>query len=146
MDLLTAIKISASGLSAQRTRLGILSSNLANAKTTRSEDGSGPYKRKDPIFQEIGAGSFSANLDRAEKKLSGVEVSKIQEDETPGEKVYDPGHPDADADGFVQMPNVNVVNELTDIMDTSTSFEANVSAIRSAKEMINSVLAIGRDG
>jgi len=146
MDLLTAIKISASGLSAQRTRLSVLSSNLANSKTTRTADGSGPYKRKDPIFEEVRADSFSANLDRAEKRLSGVQVTQIREDSTPGEKVYDPGHPDADADGYVLMPNVNVVHELTDIMDTSTSFEANVSAIRSAKEMINSVLAIGRDG
>ncbi|PIR22445.1 MAG: flagellar basal body rod protein FlgC [Deltaproteobacteria bacterium CG11_big_fil_rev_8_21_14_0_20_45_16] len=146
MDLLTSIKISASGLSAQRTRLNVLSSNLANANSTQSADGSGPYKRKDPIFQEVGAESFEKKLDRAYKKVSGVSVREIAEDQTPGERVYDPSHPDADESGYVTMPNVNVVNELTDIMQTSSSYEANVAAIRSAKEMINAVLAIGRDG
>jgi len=146
MDLLTAIKISASGLSAQRTRLNVLSSNLANANTTRSADGEGPYRRKDPIFQEVGADTFQSNLDRAYRKVSGVSVTEIREDMSPGEQVYDPSHPDANAEGYVTMPNVNVVTELTDIMSTSSSYEANVTAIRSAKEMINAVLAIGRDG
>lgn len=146
MDLLTAIQISASGLSAQRTRLSVLSSNLANANTTQTADGSGPYKRKDPIFQEIKASEFSDQLDRASKKLSGVRVSEIREDQTPGQRVYDPSHPQADGDGYVTMPNVNVVHELTDIMSTSNTYEANAAAIKSAKEMINAVLAIGRDG
>lgn len=146
MDLLTAIQISASGLSAQRTRLSVLSSNLANANTTQTADGSGPYKRKDPIFQEVKASEFSDQLDRASKKLSGVRVSEIREDQTPGQRVYDPSHPQADGDGYVTMPNVNVVHELTDIMSTSSTYEANAAAIKSAKEMINAVLAIGRDG
>ncbi len=148
MDLLTALKISASGLSAQRTRLNVLSSNLANANSTSSADGSGPYKRKDPIFQEASIGSFDKSLDRAEKKLasriSGVEVPQIVEDDRPGLKVFDPSHPDADAEGYVQMPNVNVVTELTDIMATSRSFEANVSAMKAAKEMVSAALSIGR--
>lgn len=146
MDLLTAIKISASGLAAQRTRLSVLSSNLANANTTRTEDGGGPYKRKDPIFKEVTAGSFDNALDRASKKLSSVEVSGIREDDTPGTRVFDPKHPDADEEGFVTMPNVNVMHELTDVMSASSSYEANASAIKAAKDMINAVLAISRSG
>ncbi len=146
MDLLTAIKISASGLAAQRLRLNVLSSNLANANSTRSADGSGPYKRKDPIFQEVTAEDFDKHLDKASRNVSGVKVSEVLEDEKPGMRIYDPEHPDADDQGYVTMPNVNPVTELTDIMATSTSYEANVTAIRSAREMINSVLAIGRDG
>lgn len=144
MDLLTALRISASGLSAQRTRLNVLSSNLANANSTRSADGSGPYQRKDPVFQEISADSFDKTLDKASKKLSGVEVTEIVQDKTPGERIYDPAHPDADESGYVTMPNVNVVTEITDIMSTSRSFEANVTAMRAAKEMIQAALSIGR--
>lgn len=144
MDLLTALKISASGLSAQRTRLNVLSSNLANANSTQSADGSGPYKRKDPIFSEVNLGSFDKSLDAASKKLSTVDVTGIVEDERAGPKVYDPSHPQADKDGFVQMPNVNVVTELTDIMATSRSYEANLTAMKAAKEMINAALSIGR--
>lgn len=146
MDLLTAIKISASGLSAQRLRLNLLSSNLANANSTRSADGSGPYKRKDPIFQEVGAGEFDKYLDKASRDVSGVKVTEIVEDPTPGAKIFDPQHPDADEQGYVTMPNVNPVTELTDIMATSSAYEANVTAIRSAREMINAVLALGREG
>lgn len=145
MDLLTAIKISSSGLTAQRVRLNVLSSNLANANSTRSADGTGPFKRKDPIFQEISAETFDRALDRASKNLTGVQVREIVEDQSPGERVYDPSHPDADAEGFVTMSNVNVVKELTDIMATSSSYEANISAIRSARDMINATLAIGRE-
>ncbi len=144
MDLLTALKISASGLSAQRTRLNVLSSNLANANSTRSADGSGPYKRKDPVFQEVSADSFDRTLDKVSKQLSGVEVTDVIEDNTPGQRIYDPGHPDADKEGYVTMPNVNVVTELTDIMATSRSYEANITAMRAAKDMVQAALAIGR--
>ena len=146
MDLMTAIKISASGLAAQRLRLNVLSSNLANANSTRSADGSGPYRRKDPIFQEVGAGEFDKALDKASQNLSGVKVTEVVEDTKPGLRVYDPGHADADQDGYVTMPNVNPVTELTDIMQTSSSYEANVTAIRTAREMISAALSIGRDG
>lgn len=144
MDLLTALKISASGLSAQRTRLNVLSSNLANANSTRSADGTGPYHRKDPIFQEVTADSFEKTLDRESRRLSGVSVAGIVEDQTPGPRVYNPSSPDADADGFVTMPNVNVVTELTDIMATSRSYEANITSMKAAKEMISAALGIGR--
>lgn len=144
MDFFDALKISASGLAAQRTRLNVLSSNLANANSTKSADGSGPYQRKDPIFQEIKATAFDKHLDKASKKISAVTVKDIVTDTTPGPRVFDPSHPDADAEGYVQMPNVNVVTELTDIMATSRAYEANVMAMQSAKQMVNSVLQIGR--
>ncbi|TVQ78246.1 MAG: flagellar basal body rod protein FlgC [Bradymonadales bacterium] len=146
MDLLTAIRISASGLSAQRTRLNVLSSNLANANSTRSADGAGPYRRKDPIFQEKSASEFGSILDRASRQLSGVQVTEIREDTRPGERIFDPHHPDADEEGYITMPNVNVVTELTDIMATSGTYEANTTALRVAREMINAALSIGRDG
>lgn len=145
MDLLTAIKISSSGLSAQRTRLSVLSSNLANANSTRNADGSGPFQRKDPIFQEIKASEFDKTLDRKFNRLSGVKVTDIVTDQTEGQKVFKPNHPDADQDGFITMANVNVVKEIADIKNTSGSYEANVAAIRSAKDMINAALALGRE-
>jgi flagellar basal-body rod protein FlgC len=146
MDLLTAIKISASGLNAQRTRLNVLSSNLANANSTRSADGEGPFKRKNPIFEEISLGSFEKHLDKAAKNLSVVRVREVVEDATPGERIYDPSHPDADTSGYVTLSNVKVVQELTDIMATSSAYEANITAIKSAKDMINAALSIGREG
>lgn len=142
MDLLTALKISASGLSAQRNRVGVISSNLANANTTHSAEG-GPYKRKEIIFQEVKASEFDKHLDKAGKKLSGVKTPRVVADQTPGPRVFDPGHPDADKDGYVSMPNVNVVTELTDIMQASRAYEANVMAMKSAKEMFAAVLKIG---
>lgn len=145
MDLLTAIKISASGLSAQRLRLNVLSSNLANANSTRNADGTGPYQRKDPIFEEVSAKEFEKALDKADRHLSGVKVTDVVTDQKAGPRVYDPSHPDADKDGFVQLPNVNPVTELTDIMATSNAYEANVAAIRSARDMINAALSLGRD-
>jgi len=143
MDLLTALKISASGLSAQRSRVGVIASNLANANTTKSVDG-GPYKRKQIYFEETGANQFEKHLDKADKKLSGVTASRVIEDNSQGPRIYDPSHPDADKEGYVSMPNVNVVTELTDIMAASRAYEANVMAMKSAKEMVNAVLQIGR--
>jgi len=145
MDLFTAMRIASMGMAAQRTRLEVSSSNLANAQSTRTAEG-GPYKKKNPVFSEVKASTFEKALDRVSKKLSGVQVSSIQTDNTAGPRLYDPGHPDADKDGYVNMPNVNVVTELTDIMATSRSYEANVTSMKAAKEMINSVLSIGRNG
>ena len=144
MDLITALKISASGLSAQRTRINVLSSNLANANSTRNAEGTGPFQRKDPVFREIRISEFDSALDRESKKLAGVKVDGIQTDSSPGNRIYDPSHPDADKEGYVTMPNVNMVTELTDIMATSRAYEANVSAMSAAKTMINAALQIGK--
>lgn len=145
MDLLTALRISASGLSAQRTRLNVLSSNLANANSTKDVDGVGPYKRKDAIFREVTLDNFEKVLDREYRNISAVEIENIQEDLRPGQLIYDPAHPDANAEGYVEMPNVNVVTELTDIMATSRAYEANVTAMRASKEMVSAALSIGRN-
>jgi flagellar basal-body rod protein FlgC len=133
MDLFTAMDISASGLTAQRTRMNVISSNIANAQTTRTNEG-GPYKRKDVIFKE---NSF-------ENQLAAVEVEGIVEDPTPGKQMYDPGNPDANAEGYVTMPNVNMMEEMVNMIGASRAFEANTVAVKSQKEMALKSLNIGR--
>jgi len=133
MDLFTAMDISASGLTAQRTRMNVISSNIANAQTTRTNEG-GPYKRKDVIFKE---NSF-------ENQLAAVEVEGIVEDPTPGKQMYDPGNPDASAEGYVTMPNVNMMEEMVNMIGASRAFEANTVAVKSQKEMALKSLNIGR--
>jgi flagellar basal-body rod protein FlgC len=133
MDLFTAMDISASGLTAQRTRMNVISSNLANAQTTRTNEG-GPYKRRDVIFKET---SF-------EGQLSSVEVDGIVTDPTPGKQIYDPGNPDADASGNVTMPNVNMMEEMVNMINATRAFEANSIAVKSQKDMALKALTIGR--
>ncbi|MFT7582991.1 MAG: flagellar basal-body rod protein FlgC [Myxococcota bacterium] len=133
--MMKGFAILSSGMSAQRVRLNTVSSNLANAQTTRTEDG-GPYKRQRPIFEPVPiAGDAHA---------AGVRVTDIVKDETPGMVLHDPDHPDADADGLVHMPNVNVVEEMVDMMTASRSFEANAQAFQTLREMVQQALSIGR--
>ena len=146
MGLLSAIDISASGLNAQRRRLEVISSNLANANTTRTAEG-GPYRRKDLVFEAAPVKeSFNSTLDSAlgGSDETGVEVTAIYEDETPLIKKYDPSHPDADAEGFVLMPNVNPIEEMVNMISATRSFEANVQSINTIKEMSRKSLEIGR--
>ena len=140
MDLLDTFNISASGLAAQRTRLQTISSNLANANTTRTADG-GAYKRKAPVFEAETVDPFGDALDR---ELATVRVSGTREDPTPGPVVHDPDHPDADADGYVQLPNVDVLSEMVDLMNTSRSYEANANVIDTTRDMASRALEIGR--
>jgi flagellar basal-body rod protein FlgC len=133
MDLFTAMDISASGLRAQRTRMNVISSNLANAQTTRTNEG-GPYKRRDVIFKES---SF-------EGQLASVEVDGIVTDHTPGKRIYDPGNPDADDSGYVTMPNVNMMEEMVNMINATRAFEANSIAVKSQKDMALKALTIGR--
>jgi flagellar basal-body rod protein FlgC len=132
MDLFTAMDISASGLRAQRTRMNVISSNIANAHTTRTDEG-GPYKRRDVILRE---NSF-------EGQLTSVEVEGIQTNPTPGERLYDPGNPDADDEGYVTMPNVNLMEEMVNMMNATRSFEANTIAVKAQKDMALKALNIG---
>src|SRR4051812_25759594 len=112
MDFLTALHVSGSGLSAERTRVNLASSNLANAETTRGPHGL-PYQRLDPVFQSIALDNTGKKpMTAGPENPFGVEVSQVVSDATPGRRVYSPGHPDADADGFVTFPNVNPVNEV----------------------------------
>ena len=140
MGLFDALDASGTGLSAERLRMDVTAENLANAQSTHSADGSGPYVRKTVVLQEAGAGSpsFADSLDAAR----GVEVTGIVEDPTPLRKVYDPGHPDADKDGYVTMPNVNTVTEMTDLIGASRAYEANVTAMQTAKSMFTKTLDI----
>jgi len=125
--------ISASGMRAQRTRMNVVSSNIANAHTTRSATG-GPYQRRDVVFRE----------NAFENKLSSVEVERIVSDPTPGQRVYEPGNPDADENGYVTLPNVNLMEEMVNMIGASQAFEANTTAVKAQKDMALKALAIGR--
>ncbi|GAA0107095.1 flagellar basal body rod protein FlgC [Clostridium tertium] len=134
MGIFNTMRISASGLSAERLRMDTITSNITNATTTRGEDGK-PYVRKIAVFQE--------NLDEA-KKLNGVKAVGIVEDESPLKSVYDPTHPDANEDGYVTMPNVNLLNEMADIIAASRAYEANVDTLNASKSMFTKSLELGR--
>jgi flagellar basal-body rod protein FlgC len=136
MGLFGAIGISASGMAAERLRMDVTSANLANADTTRGPDGK-PYQRQEVVLQAGGGQTFG-------DVLSGVEVSGIVGDPTPGRRVYDPGHPDADAQGYVTLPNVNPVTEMVDLIAASRSYEANVTAMQSAKQLFSKTLELLR--
>jgi flagellar basal-body rod protein FlgC len=143
MNIFSALRISSSGLSAERLRMDVIANNIANAETTKTSDG-GPYRRKIVSFEE----NLNRSLDKVngkyEDKLLGVKASKISEDQSPTKKVYDPSHPHADKDGFIEMPNVNILNEMVDLIAASRAFEANVTAINAEKQMAMKALEIGR--
>lgn len=143
--MLRLLDISASGLSAQRLRMDIIADNIANAQTTRPA-GEAPFYRRYPVFAPLGAESFGALLNRQMgRQQPGVKVASIAEDRvTPGESIYDPGHPHADGNGYVQMPNVNVVNEMVNMISASRAYEANVTVINATKSMAAKALEIGR--
>ena len=141
MGLFDALDTSGSALSAERVRMDVTAENLANAQSTRTANGQGPYRRKEVVMQEAGAGvgsSFADSLQAAR----GVKVAGIVEDPSPSRKVYDPGHPDADAKGYVSMPNVNTVTEMTDLIGASRAYEANVTAMQTTKAMFARTLDI----
>jgi flagellar basal-body rod protein FlgC len=130
MGLFDAFDASGSALSAERLRMDVTAENLANAQSTRGANGSGPYKRKEVVLEQAGS-SFADSLQAAR----GVRVAGIVEDPSPPRRVYDPGHPDADAQGYVTLPNVNTVTEMTDLIGASRAYEANVTAMQTAKSM-----------
>lgn len=143
MDIFTTMKISASALKAQRVRLNTISSNLANIETTRTPDG-GPYRKREVVFQSTRQG-FAETLDsRLRDASQGVKVAHIQASNQPLRMVYDPSHPDADEQGQVAMPNINLVEETADMMAASKAYNANVTVIKSAKRMALKALEIGR--
>jgi flagellar basal-body rod protein FlgC len=142
MDFFSSMDISASALTAERTRMNLISSNLANVNSTRTAEG-GPYKRKDAVFTATAApGSFGAALGKADART--VQVSQIVEDQTPPRMQYEPNHPDADASGNVAYPNVNEMQEMADMISASRSYEANVTAAQASKSMALKTLDIGR--
>jgi flagellar basal-body rod protein FlgC len=153
MGLFGSLDISASALSAERLRMDVTAENLANAQSTRTANG-GPYRRKEVVLEATGDGGFAGALASARAgggsaggsggPDGGVRVSGIVEDQTPNRLVYDPSHPDANAQGYVSMPNVNPVTEMVDLISASRSYEANVTAMQTSKQMFTKTLDLLR--
>jgi flagellar basal-body rod protein FlgC len=145
MSMFGSLDISASALSAERLRMDVTAENLANAQSTRSQGG-GPYRRKEVVLQQSGGG-FAGALAAARQgdgPAGGVRVQGIVEDTAPDRLVYDPSHPDANQQGYVRMPNVNPVTEMVDLISASRSYEANVTAMQTAKQMFTKTLELLR--
>ena len=144
MDFMTSLKIASSGMSAQRKRIDVVSTNLANINTTRTEEG-GPYKRQSVVFSATHpTDSFGNQLDSAMKdNIREVQVSEVIQDREAPKMVYNPEHPDADERGYVAMPNVNLMEEMVDLISASRSYEANVASINATKSMLSKAIAIG---
>ncbi len=145
MDFFSSMRISATGMNAQQTRQNTISSNIANAETTETEEG-GPYRRQDPIFQaqpdrenfgEILAGAM-------DEHAQGVQVTEIHKDTRAPRMVYNPKHPSANKEGYVAMPNISPVEEMANMISAQRSYEANVTALNAAKQMANKALEIGK--
>ncbi|WP_339321331.1 flagellar basal body rod protein FlgC [Paenibacillus sp. FSL W8-0194] len=150
MNLNSSFGISASGLTAQRLRMDVISSNIANAETTRASVVNGkavPYRRKMVVLapnESKFENMLQAQLNGEGSSARGVKVNAIQEDQTPFKPVYNPSHPDADAEGYVYMPNVDLTKEMVDLISASHAYNANVTALNASKAMIMKALEIGR--
>jgi flagellar basal-body rod protein FlgC len=140
MGMFDVLAISSSGLRAQRNRLEVIATNLANVHTTRTEEG-GPYKKKDIVFasDDVSGVKFSSLF---KQKVEGVKVDTIQESNKSFEKIFDPAHPDADKEGYVTLPNVNVMEEMVDMMSATRSYEANTNVISATKHMFMKAIEI----
>jgi flagellar basal-body rod protein FlgC len=143
MGLLDILKISASGMKAQRTRMEIISTNLANLQTTRTEEG-GPYVKKEVVFSAADVSDTRDFGRMLSEKIEGVKVDSVSESPKPFEKIYDPGHPDADKEGYVTFPNVNLMEEMADMIAATRAYEANINAVSATKEMFMKSLEIGK--
>ncbi len=145
MDFLTALDIAASGLSAERTHLNVISMNMANVNTTRTPEG-GAYRRKSCVFRSSPVESpFSRAMQSAlDREAQGVKVAGVVTDTRPFKQVYDPGHPDANAEGYVSYPDINAMEEMANMITAIRSYEANVASITSIKSMFNKALELGR--
>lgn len=143
MGMFGAIDAAASGMTAERLRLDVISNNIANVNTTRTSEG-GPYRRQFVTFEpRPGESVFSSSL-KKQIQLNGVKVTGISKDDSPLRMIYEPGHPDADADGYVKMPNINIVTEMVDMITASRAYEANVASVNVAKSMMLKALEIGK--
>lgn len=144
MDFFTAMRIASSGLTVQRTRMNLTTSNLANVETTRTAEG-GPYQRRSAVVAAVPLSETFEEVfgDALHDKTHSAEVVTVTADDTQGRLVYDPSHPDADAEGYVEMPNVNVITEMVDMLTASRTYEANVTAIKALKGMANNAIEIG---
>jgi flagellar basal-body rod protein FlgC len=145
MNLFSAMEIVASGLIAQRTRLNLVASNLANAETTRTAEG-GPYQRRDPVFvtRPVATRFEDLRSQPTAQHASIVEVESIDVDSSPPRMVYDPDHPDADTQGYVQMPNVNAIEEMVNMMTASRAYEAGITAMQTVRGLADAALRLGQ--
>ncbi|HZU31592.1 MAG TPA: flagellar basal body rod protein FlgC [Candidatus Angelobacter sp.] len=142
MDLFSVLDMSGRALTAQRQRAEVVTANMANAETTRTPEG-GPYVRKHVLFQADAPGTFGASLhDAIDRDVRGVHVSAVVPDSTPAIKRFDPGHPDADANGYVSFPAINPVEEMVDLMGAVRSYQLNTAAVQATKSMIQQSLEI----
>ncbi len=141
------MSIGASAMTAQRVRMNIISTNMANAQTTKTDEG-GPYKRQDPVFEAVNAGkvdSFEDLLDpNYGTELKKVQVSSIHQDPNPPKRVFDPNHPDAGEDGYVEMPNITIMTEMVNMIAATRAYEANATVVNEAKNVALKALEIGR--
>ncbi|TCL66537.1 flagellar basal-body rod protein FlgC [Hydrogenispora ethanolica] len=142
MNLFRNFDINASGLTAERLRMDLISNNIANANSTRTPDG-GPYQRKVPVFAEVLDQAFDAN-GRPVSRGAGVRVAAIENENKPPRLVYDPSHPDADAQGYVAYPDINPVVEMVNLITASRAYEANVTAFNSAKDIFRTALDLAK--
>ncbi len=145
MDFFDALNTSSAALSAQRLRMNLISGNLANVNTTRTSQG-GPYRRKEAVFaaQPLNQSFKRILADRQNNTLASVKVARVIEDRNPPVMKYDPQHPDADAKGYVAMPNINLMEEMVNMISATRGYEANVTALKAAKDMALKALEIGR--
>jgi flagellar basal-body rod protein FlgC len=143
MKVFDTMRISASGLTAERLRMDTIASNIVNVNTTRTEGG-GPYRRKIAIFKEDLAAEINKSSGGIERTGRGIKAVGVVEDESPLKSVYDPYHPDANEEGYVLMPNVNILNEMVDMIIATRTYEANVTALNATKSMMLKALEIGR--
>lgn len=143
MGLFNSVNISASGLTAERLRMDLIAENIANAEVTRTAAGT-PYRRKVPVFRTQQTDFFDRILKGAMARSGGVEIAGIQEDSAPFKKAFNPTHPDADSEGYVSLPNVEVVNEMINLISASRAYEANITAMNTTKAMAMKALEIGK--
>jgi flagellar basal-body rod protein FlgC len=145
MDFMTAMDIAASGMSSQRTHMNTISMNLANVNTTKTADG-GPYQRKEVVFQSVPVSDRFESMMRSEldREVKGVKVVRIQKDDRPLKQVHDPGHPDADEQGYVSYPDINVVEEMANMLTATRAYEANLSSMTTVRSMVAKALQIAR--
>ncbi|MCX8111538.1 MAG: flagellar basal body rod protein FlgC [Syntrophorhabdaceae bacterium] len=143
MSILNILKISASGLKAQRIRMETIATNLANIHTTRTDEG-GPYSKKEVVFRTEDLSDQEGFGKVLSEKIEGVKVEEVTRSNKGFEKVYDPGHPDADKEGYVTYPNVNLMEEMADMISATRSYEANINVVNTTKEMFIKTLEIGK--
>lgn len=143
MSVFNSMRINASGLTLERMKLDIASSNIANVNTTRTDEG-GPYQRKEVVFQEMLERVQNRQTGFRERVTSGVKVAQIFEDQEGLRSVYNPDHVDADEEGYVLMPNVNLLDEMVKLIEAQRTYEANATALKASKGMLNKALEISK--